>query len=153
MHLLMVVASLPNLCRRSMASLAAGTRYAVQLLAPPEGPVLGVAACDDKASVRCGYEVLQEPAGGSFDGLQVCALTENRVSLPHGDRFRRRGCRIWQQCIRFFVERCTVVQVRSNAALCPPLPMIICVFFFIHSCFVSLNTSAQKVTGKADILP
>lgn len=73
-NLLMVVAGLSILFRRSMAShAAAGTRYAVELLAPAEGPVLGVAARNAKASARPAYRVLQEPPGAPFDGLQVCA--------------------------------------------------------------------------------
>lgn len=50
---------------------AAGTRYAVELLAPVEGPVLGVERPEAKASARPTYQVLQEPAGTTFDGLQV----------------------------------------------------------------------------------
>lgn len=52
---------------------AAGARYAVELLPPAEGPVLGVAARNARTSARPAYQVLQEPEGGSFDGLQVGA--------------------------------------------------------------------------------
>eukprot|EP00752_Nemacystus_decipiens_P012028 g10663.t1 len=55
----------------------AGTRYAVDLLAPPEGPVLGVAARTAKASARPAYRVLREPAGAPFDGLQVCVWIDS----------------------------------------------------------------------------
>lgn len=72
--LLMVATVLSNFFRRSMASYAAsGMRYAVELLAPAEGPVLGVAAPNAKASARPAYRVLQEPAEAPFDGLQVRA--------------------------------------------------------------------------------
>lgn len=75
-YLLMVVSAFSTICRRSMAShaAAAGTRrYAVRLLSPQQGPVLGVGHRDDKASAVSSYEVLQEPAGAPFDGLQVRA--------------------------------------------------------------------------------
>ena len=70
----MVLTGLSACFRRSMAShRTAGTRYAVELLPPAEGPVLGVAARTAKASARPAYRVLLEPAGAPFDGLQVRA--------------------------------------------------------------------------------
>lgn len=69
---LLMAASALTICRRSMASHATvSTRYAVQLLPPQQGPVLGVGNSGDKASAVSSYEVLQEPAGAPFDGLQV----------------------------------------------------------------------------------
>lgn len=68
-----------------MASYAAGTaRYAVRLLAPSEGPVLGVATRDAKASTVASYEVLQEPAGAPFDGLQVRVARGPRAGCVAG---------------------------------------------------------------------
>lgn len=69
----MVVPAFLTVFRRSMASHAAAgaTRYAVQLLSPEQGPVLGVANSHDKASAVSSYKVLQEPEGEPFDGLQV----------------------------------------------------------------------------------
>lgn len=79
-YLFMVVSVFLTVCRRSMASrpAAAGTRYAVQLLPPQQGSVLGVGNSDDKASAVSSYKVLQEPVGSPFDGLQVrraCHIT------------------------------------------------------------------------------
>lgn len=82
--LLMLAIGLSNFFRRSMASYAAaGTRYAVELLPPPEGPVLRVAERNAQASARPAYRVLQEPAGAPFDGLQVRAQEQYR---------KMRGC-------------------------------------------------------------
>ncbi|CAM9616486.1 unnamed protein product [Pylaiella littoralis] len=75
---LLMAASALTICRRSMASHAAvSTRYAVQLLPPQQGPVLGVGNSGDKASAVSSYEVLQEPAGAPFDGLQVCVWIDS----------------------------------------------------------------------------
>lgn len=82
----MIAASLSHQFRRNMASYATGTtRYAVRLLAPAEGPVLGVATRNAKASAVSAYEVLQEPAGAPFDGLQVHVARAPRVGCVAGD--------------------------------------------------------------------
>ncbi|CBN75641.1 expressed unknown protein [Ectocarpus siliculosus] len=76
----MIVASLSQSFRRNMASYAAGTtRYAVRLVAPAEGPVFGVATRNAKASAVSAYEVLQEPVGAPFDGLQVCVWVDSMI--------------------------------------------------------------------------
>lgn len=64
---------------------AAGTRYAVQLLSPQQGSVLGVDNSDDKASAVSSYKVLQEPVEAPFDGLQVRrACHDSSLRVLHG---------------------------------------------------------------------